>query len=267
MRLPPVTHGLAWLGAALLWVPLLAVAVFSVNAARHGLAWEGFTLEWYRRLLQDQLVLEATRNTLLVAVVSTAIATTLGTALALALERFPWPPRLLRLWEGLIDLPVVTPDIVIAAALVIAFWCLRSFSDRFQPGLLTMTIAHATFQLSFVALVVRGRLQLIGPTLSEAARDLYASNALLFFRVTLPLLLPGILAGALLAFTLSLDDFVISFLTCGNKNTLPIYIYSQAKRGLTPEAHALSTLIVVGTALLALGLWRTSRALRPEELA
>lgn len=259
--LPLSVRGLAWLGAAILWVPLLVMAVFSFNAARHGLLWEGFTVHWYGALLHDRLVLLATRNTLQVALVSSAISTVLGTTLALSLQRFPWPPRLLRLLEGVIDLPVVTPDIVIAAALVIAFYCFRVVSDWFEPGIATMTIGHATFQLSFVALVVRGRLQLMGATLSEAACDLYATRWFLFRRVTLPLLLPGVVAGAVLAFTLSLDDFVISFLTCGNTNTLPIYIYSQARRGLTPEAHALSTLVVVGTALLVLGLERAGRLL------
>lgn len=263
--LPLGVRGLAWLGAAILWVPLLVVAAFSFNAAPHGLAWEGFTTRWYTDLLRDDYVLEATRNTFLVALVSTALSTLLGTSLALALERFPWPPRLLFLLEGIIDLPVVTPDIVIAAALVIAFAGFRAVSDAFQPGIATMTLGHATFQVSFVALVVRGRLQLIGSTLSEAGHDLYATRRYLLWRVTLPLLLPGIVAGAVLAFTLSLDDFVISFLTCGDTRTLPIYIYSQARKGLTPLAHALSTLVVVGTALLVLGLERSGTVLRQEK--
>lgn len=263
--LPLGVRGLAWLGALLLWAPLVAVAAFSFNRARYGVAWEGFTLDWYRLLLQNRPVLVATLNTLLLALASTAISTLLGTLLALALQRFPWPPRLLRALDAMVDLPVVTPDVVIAAALVIAFHLFRAATGLLEPGMATMIIAHASFQLSFVALVVRGRLQLIGTTLPEAAHDLYATRRQLFLRVTLPLLFPGVLAGALLAFTLSLDDFVISFFTSGRTNTLPIYIYSAARRGLSPEVHALSTLVVLGTALLVLGLERAGRLLHGKD--
>lgn len=262
--LPLSAHGLAWLGALLLWAPLLAVAAFSFNTARYGVTWEGFTLEWYRALFRNRDVLSAALNTLVLALCSTAVSTVLGTLLAIALQRFPWPARLTRVLDAMVDLPVVTPDVVIAAALVIAFHLFQVATGLLEPGMTTMVIAHATFQLSFVALVVRGRLQLMGTTLSEAAFDLYATRRQLFLRVTLPLLFPGILAGALLAFTLSLDDFVISFFTSGRTNTLPIYIYSAARRGLSPEVHALSTLVVLGTAFLVLGLERAGRLVKQE---
>src|SRR5690606_15517873 len=196
------------LGLALLYLPLLAVAVASFNAARHGLRWEGATLAWYARLLADEAVAAAAWNTLLVALASTAVATVLGACLALGLERAPWPRRAADGLLTLIELPVVTPDIVFAACLVIAFSLLRVLGDLFEPGLPAMIVGHITFQTAFVALVVRGRLVLIERELSEAARDLYADGFTLLRRVTLPLLAPALLAGALLAFTLSVDAFV-----------------------------------------------------------
>ena len=256
-----------WTGAALiaaailLYVPLLAVAVYSVNAARIGLVWQGFTLSWYARLWQNDLILSAAWHTLVLAVVSTAIATLLGTLLAIGLERYPYRPRLRRVLDALVDLPVITPDIIFAAALVVAFGLMRTVGTTYQPGLSSMIIGHVTFQIAFVALVVRSRLVLIGKTYSEAASDLYATPRALFRRVTLPLLAPGIAAGAVLAFTLSLDDFVISFFTAGPKSdTLPIFIYASLRRGLSPELHALSTLIVLVTVLLVLALQRLTWA-------
>ncbi len=245
---------------AFLYAPMLAVAVFSVNLNRHGLAWKGFTLKWYRELMGNDIVLEAGWNTLVLAVVSTVLATVLGTLLAVGMSRFPWP----RWTRGFLDfslyLPVVTPDIIFAAALVVAFGLLRVFSDLFNPGMLTMIIAHVTFQVAFVALVVQSRLATIGRTLEEAARDLYADTPYLLRRVMLPLLMPGIVAGAMLAFTLSLDDFVISFFTAGPESmTLPIYIYSSLRRGISPQLHALSTLVFLFTILLVFGLQGLAR--------
>jgi spermidine/putrescine transport system permease protein len=237
-----------------LYLPMAAVAVFSVNASRYGLAWRGFTLHWYRDLLHNELILEAARNTLILAVVSTAVATVLGTLLAVGMARFPWPRPVQGFLDFLVYLPVVTPDIIFAAALVVAFGLLRSVSTLFNPGLLTMIIGHVTFQIAFVAIVVHSRLALLGRTLDEAARDLYAARAQLLRRVTLPLLAPGIVAGAMLAFILSLEDFVISFFTAGPESTtLPIFIYSSVRRGVTPEIHALSTIVFLVTVVLVIG--------------
>lgn len=261
-RMPTWVSVPAVLTLAFLYVPLLAVAIFSVNLNRHGLAWKGFTFKWYVGLMHNQIVLEAARNTLVLAVVSTAIATVLGTMLAIGMSRFPWPRWARAFLDFSLYLPVVTPDIIFAAALVVAFGLLRAFSDLFNPGLLTMIIAHVTFQVAFVALVVQSRLATIGRTLEEAARDLYADTPYLLRHVMLPLLMPGIVAGAMLAFTLSLDDFVISFFTAGpDSMTLPIYIYSSLRRGVSPELHALSTLVFLFTILLVFGLqWLTRTA-------
>ena len=248
---------------ALLYLPMAAVAAFSVNASRYGLAWKGFTLSWYGKLLDNPLILEAARNTLVLATASTAIATVLGTMLALGLYRLPWPRRLRRVLDLVLYLPVVTPDIVFAVAMVSAFGLLRTVWSLFDPGIVPMIIAHVTFQIAFVALVVGSRLATIGRTVEEAARDLYASTAYLTRRVLLPLLAPGIVAAAMLAFTLSLDDFIISFFTAGPDSvTLPIFIYSSLRRGVSPEIHALSTLIFLVTVVLVVGLQLLTRTTR-----
>ena len=190
------------------------------------------------------MVLQAARNTLLLALASTALATVLGTALALGLQRFPWPRWFRRLLDTLVYLPVVTPDIVFAVGMLLAFETARLLTGGLRLGLATMIAAHVTFQISFVALVVASRLATIGRGVEEAARDLYAGTGYTLQRVTLPLLAPGIVAAALLAFTLSIDDFVISFFTSGPSSvTLPLYIYGSLRRGITPEIHALSTLV------------------------
>ena len=240
-----------------LYLPLLAVAVFSVNATRYGLVWRGFTLDWYIKLLQNEFILEAAWNTLVLAVVSTIVATILGTILAIGMDRFPWGRKANTFLDLVLHIPVVIPDIILAAALVVAFGLLRFISSIFEPGLFNMIIGHITFQISFVALVVRSRLVGIGRDVEEAARDLFASTPYLLRRVTIPLLLPGIVAGAMLAFTLSLDDFVISFFTAGPDSvTLPLFIFAAVRRGVTPQIHALSTLVVLITVIMIIGMER-----------
>ena len=188
------------------------------------------------------------------------MATLIGTVLAIGLNRFPWSHRTDTVLDVILHIPVIIPDIILAAALVVAFGLLRLVSDWFYPGLISMIVGHVTFQIAFVALVVRSRLVSIGREIEEAARDLFASSGYLLRRVTLPLLLPGIVAGAMLAFTLSLDDFVISFFTAGPKSqTLPLYIYAAVRRGVTPQIHALSTLVVLITVVLVIGVERMTR--------
>jgi len=242
---------ISYLVIAFLYLPLVGVAVYSVNAARRGFVWEGFTFKWYLKLFENAWILEAAWNTLLLAVASTLIATLIGTVLALAMNRFPWRSGTSNFLEIILHIPVVIPDIILAASLVVAFSLLRMASSIFEPGLLNMIIGHITFQIAFVALVVRSRLAAVGREVEEAARDLFASNWYLHKKVLLPLLMPGIIAGAMLAFTLSLDDFVISFFTAGpDSQTLPLYIFAAVRRGVTPQIHALSTLIMLATVLL-----------------
>ncbi len=251
---------ISWLTMAFLYLPLVGVAVFSVNSARRGLVWKGFTLNWYLKLFENEWILEAAWNTLVLAVVSTVIATVIGTVLAIAMDRFPWGKRTSSLLDIILHIPVVIPDIILAAALVVAFGLLRSVSSHFEPGLVNMIIGHITFQIAFVALVVRSRLVAIGSDVEEAARDLFASNSYIFKKVMLPLLMPGIFAGAMLAFTLSLDDFVISFFTAGPESqTLPLFIFAAVRRGVTPQIHALSTLIMLITVVLVVLTERITR--------
>lgn len=245
----------AWVALSLMYLPLVAVAVLSFNQARFGTAWHGFTLDWYRQLLANETIHEAAWNTLILAVGSTAVATVLGTLFGVGLMRFPWPAPLRNSLEVILNVPVVAPDLVFAAALLCAFRVFRMVSDIFDPGLFTMLLGHVTFQVAFVALVVKSRLAMLDVALFEAARDLYADGFYLFRKVTLPLITPAIGAGALLAFTLSLDDFVISFFTSSpSSTTLPVFIYASVRRGVTPEIHALSTLMVVGTFVLVMAL-------------
>ncbi len=249
----------------LLYLPLLAVAALSLNAARFGVAWKGFSLRWYAQLASNGVVLSAALNTLVLAAASTAVSTVLGTLLALGLERFPWPGWLRRTIDAVVYVPVVTPDIVFAVGMLLAFEAARAVLGGLRLGLATMIVAHVTFQVSFVALTVSSRLATIGRTVEEAARDLYAGSWYVMRRVTFPLLAPGIVAGAMLAFTLSLDDFVISFFTSGPSSvTLPLYIYGSLRRGITPEIHALSTIVFLVTVLLVLALQLATRAPRED---
>jgi len=259
-RSHPLIAAVAYLTLAFLYLPLLGVAIFSVNEARRGLVWKGFTLKWYLKLFQNEWILEAAWNTLLLALVSTIVATIIGTILAIAMDRFPWRRRTRTFLDIMLHIPVVIPDIILAASLVVAFGVLRLVSSIFEPGLLNMIIGHITFQIAFVALVVRSRLAAIGRELEEAARDLFASNWYLARKVMLPLLMPGIVAGAMLAFTLSLDDFVISFFTAGpDSQTLPLFIFAAVRRGVTPQVHALSTLIMLATVVLVVFTERITR--------
>jgi spermidine/putrescine transport system permease protein len=250
-----------------LYLPMMAVAFFSVNNTKYGLAWKGFTLDWYIAMFHNDVILAAARNTLVLAVVSTVISTILGTALAIGLDRFPWPRKINTVFDLVLHLPVIIPDIIMAAALVVVFSFLRTVSTLFEPGLFSMIIGHVTFQVAFVALVVRSRLVSIGKEVEEAARDLYAETPYLLWHVTLPLLMPGIVAGAMLAFTLSLDDFVISFFTAGPDSiTLPLYIFAAVRRVVTPQIHALSTLVLLVTIVLVIVMERLSRKTNKKNL-
>jgi spermidine/putrescine transport system permease protein len=240
----PALRVVAGIVYAFLYAPIAAVVCSSVNASRHGTAWGGFTLEWYRGLAGNPSVWGAAWNTLALAAASTAIATVLGTALGYGLARHR--VRGCGWLERMLQLPVFIPDVVMGAGFLLLYAALRAWLGGVSLGLGTMVLGHVTFQLPFVALVVRARLARLDPAFEEAAHDLGADVWQTFWRVTFPLMLPGVAAGALLAFTLSVDDFVVSFFTSGpGSTTLPILIYSSVKRGLSPEIHALASLIVV----------------------
>ena len=237
-----------WLISTLMYVfmyaPIVVVIVFSFNAAKYGGPWRGFTTEWYTTLAHSPEKIEAAKNTAILGVVSTIIATALGTGLGYGLSRFWFPGK--KLFSYLMYIPVMIPDIVMAVAMLSFYALIRSWTGLFELGMFTMIIAHVTFQIPFVAIVVRSRLVGMDPAIEEAAHDLGASSWQTFWNVTFPLMLPGVLAGGMLAFTLSLDDFVVSFFTTGpGATTLPILIYSSVKRGISPDINALSSLIVL----------------------
>lgn len=231
-----------------LYLPLAVVIAHSFNSARYGSGWEGFTLGWYAAVFRNSSTLNALWNTLILALASTCVSTLLGSMLGYGLARHHFPGRA---WlDRLLRLPICIPDIVLAVALLLFFGMLSSKISILRLGLGTMILAHVTFQIPFVALAVKARLAGFDSSLEEAACDLGASRWQRFWHVTLPLMRPGIMAGSLLAFTLSLDDFVVSFFTAGaGSTTLPILIYSSVKRGITPEIHALSTLIIAASTL------------------
>lgn len=237
---------------AFLYAPIAVVIVYSFNAAKHGGPWAGFTMSWYARLFDSPEKLDAARNTAILAVVSTAIATVLGTMLGYGLSRYSFPGK--KLFSWLMYAPVVIPDIVMAVAMLLFYSLVRDWLGLFELGMTTMIVAHITFQIPFVAIVVRSRLAGLDPAIEEAAHDLGATTWQKFRHVTLPLMLPGIIAGGMLAFTLSIDDFVVSFFTTGpGATTLPILIYASVKRGITPDINALATLIVLVSVLGTLG--------------
>ncbi len=234
-----------------LYAPLAAVIVLSFNATRHGLAWGGFSWKWYEALWHNEVALQAARNTLALGLISTTLSTLLGIALGYALARYPLPKR--RLLDLALHIPIFLPDIVLAVAMLLFYSLCRQWLGLFQLGLTTMILGHVTFQIPFVALVIRARLAHLDPTLEEAAHDLGATPWQTFRHVTLPSLAPGIIAAAMLAFTLSLDDFAVSFFTSGpGSTTLPILIYSSVKRSISPDINALSTLILATSTLATL---------------
>ncbi len=202
--------------------------------------------------------LDATRNTLTIALISTTLATILGTLAALALQRHQFPGK--RVSEGAIYTPVVTPEIVMGIGILVFFsavfgWINSALGltgdSRLSMGLGTIIVSHVAFSMPFVLLVVRARLVGFDPSLEEAAKDLGANEWTTFRRVTFPLIAPGVVAGAMLAFTLSLDDFIITFFTSGpGSTTLPIYVYGLLRRIVTPEVNALSTIWILGVLVL-----------------
>ena len=246
----------------LLWAPLVVVIVYSFNAARFGSAWHGFTWEWYPALWRNEAALQAAWNSLRLALLSTAISTVLGTLLGRAWAGFSQAGR--RRVGTILQIPVLVPDVVFAIGLLLWFSVLRNFLPFPDAGLITMAIGHIAFQIPFVAWVVQARADGLDPALDEAARDLGATPFQVLWHVSLPLLRPGIVAGALLALTLSLDDFAVSFFTSGpGTATLPVYIYGSARRGITPDLNALSTLLILLTLIAVVALRGVRRSGAP----
>lgn len=230
----------------LCYLPIGVVMVYSFNNSRYGHVWKGFTWNWYAGLWHNEQALAAANNMMILAGVSTVIATVIGTFLGVGMVRYSFPGK--KWFSRLVQAPLVIPDIALAAALLLLYAMVRRWFGVFELGMTTMILGHVTFQIPIVAIVVRARMQAMDPSIDEAARDLGATSRQTFWHVTLPMILPAVIAGGALAFTLSLDDFVVSFFTTGpGATTLPIYIYSSVKRGITPEINALSTLMVAAS--------------------
>ena len=239
--------GMLSAGFAFLYGPILLLVIYSFNASRLVTVWGGFSTRWYAALAQDAQLLASVRTSLLVAIVSAAIATLNGTLAAIALVRFG-RFRTRTLFAGAIYAPLVMPEVILGLSLLLLFVALG-----IQRGFWTTVAAHATFTMCFVTVVVQSRLAGFDRALEEAAMDLGAGPAQTFVAITLPLIRPAIVAGFLLAFTLSLDDLVIASFTAGpGSTTLPMRVYSQVRLGVSPEINAISTLMLglVGIALL-----------------
>lgn len=222
-----------------LFLPILILILFSFNTSEMNIVFEGFTLHWYKDLFANRALIEALVNTLIVATFSTLISTIIGTISAYALHKYNFPFK--KLINELIYIPVVIPEIVLGISLL----CIYTLINL-ELGLFTLILAHICFSLPFVIINVRSVLENMDPNLEKAASDLGASKLTIFFKIIIPMLVPGILSGAELAFTLSLDDVVISYFTSGpGSNTLPLHILSMIKAGITPDVNALISLMLL----------------------
>lgn len=252
--------GLSALVFVFLYLPVVTLILFSFNDARTGSSWAGFTTKWYTELAGNDRIKDALFNSLSIAIISTLVAVVLGTMLSLAVDRHTFRGR--GVAQQIMYLPIVTPEIITGVSLL-AFFSLalsglngvlgREAADAFRLGTPTITIAHIGFNTAFVALVVRASLRNLDPAIEEASQDLGASSWVTFWKVTLPAIMPGVLGGALLAFTLSLDNFVITFFVTGpGGTTLPIFIFGALRRTISPEINAISALIIAASTVILL---------------
>lgn len=233
-----------------LYAPILVLMVFSFNDSKSMSVWKGFTLKWYGELLNDQRILQAFYYTILIAILSSVIATIIGTISAIGISKMRGPMK--RLILNINYLPVLNPDIVTGIALMSLFGAIALILPL-QPGFITLLLAHITFSIPYVILSILPKLKQLPPNLIEAALDLGATPFYAIRKVLLPQIKPGIAAGFLMAFTMSIDDFVISFFTTGpGVSNLSIEIYAMARRGIKPEINALSTIMFVVVLVLLL---------------
>ena len=229
-----------------LYLPIAILVILSFNNSRFSTIWQGFTWRWYEVAWNDAALIGSLRMSLIIAFLTALLSTTIGTAAALALGRYRLRPR--RAAEALVFLPVLIPEIVLGFASAALFGLLGM-----AFGLSTIIAAHVAFSISYVVFIVRARIATLDPTLEEAAMDLGATRFQTFYRVTLPMILPGVMSAALLVFTISLDDYVItSFVAGPGSTTLPLKIYSMVKTGVTPEINAISTVLLIATILLVI---------------
>lgn len=245
-----------------LYTPIAIIALFSFSAGRSASQFEGFSIQWYGRALNNPFVIDALGNSLFVAFVSATLASVLGTLAAVGLQGIRGPIRVF--FDALIYIAVMIPGIVIGIATLIALvtvfgivnpWLAAVWPDsdaapKLSMGMGSLIGAHTMFTLALVVIIVRARLAGLEGALNEASADLYATPFGTFRQVTLPLIAPAILAGFLLSFTFSFDDFIIAFFVAGSETTLPIYIFSSIRRGITPEVNAIGTLVMVASLIM-----------------
>ncbi len=234
-----------------LYLPIVVLVVFSFNDSKNRARWDGFTLDWYKDLFQNELILESLKITLTVAVVAALVATVIGTAAAVGIHGMN--QRLKRTFLFVNNIPMVSPEIVSGVALMLMFVFIYRATGLLRPGFTTLLIAHITFCIPYVVLQVMPKLRQMNRHMYEAALDLGCSPVSAFVRVVMPEIMPGVVTGALMAFTISLDDFVISYFNSGSTaQTLSVTIYSMTKKPITPEINALSTLMFGAVLLLLL---------------
>ena len=267
----PISRIYIFLIFLFLYAPIFVLTAFSFNDSRSNAVWGGFTLDWYLELFQNRSVLEALQTTLLVSVLATAIATVAGTASAIGFYNLRGRARTVCLSVN--NIPLTNADIITGVSMMLLFvftgQVLAQWGIDFSLGFPTLLIAHITFDIPYVILSVMPKLRQLDPHLAEAAQDLGATGLYAFFKVVLPELMPGIVSGMLIAFTMSIDDFVISYFTAGGQtSTLSMVVYSMVRRRVSPEINALSTLMFLAVLLLLIlinlrqsgGLRRSRRA-------
>jgi putrescine transport system permease protein len=249
-----------WLGLAFLYLPLAVVMIYSFNASRLVTVWAGFSTQWYGELFADHQILDAARVSLIVALLSASLATVLGIAAGYALARFG-NFRGRTLFAATVAAPLVMPEVITGLALLLMFVALdQLFSWMPGRGITTIVLAHASFTMAYVAVIVQARLTGMERDVEEAAADLGAPPATVFFRITLPMIWPAVAAGWLLAFVLSLDDLVIASFTAGPQSTtLPMVVFSSIRLGVSPKINALATLLVLATGALLVAASRFTR--------
>lgn len=254
---------------AFLYLPIFILIIYSFNDSKINAVWQGFTLKWYANLLAgggdatltDVLIWDAVKNSLLIGAISTIFATILGTMLAIALEKQNFPGKNFpgkRIIEAILFLPIIIPEITIGISLLVFFSLIFQLIENITGvklvlGIPTVIIGHIAFCLAFVTVTVRSRVAELDPSLEEAALDLGANEWRVLWRITLPLIWPAVFSAALLSFTLSLDDFVITFFTAGvGSTTLPLFVYGMIKFSVTPAINAISTLMLLASLILVL---------------
>ncbi|MBN2618466.1 MAG: ABC transporter permease [Spirochaetales bacterium] len=229
-----------------LYLPIIVVVAFSFNKSKINIVFTGFTFEWYGKILKNTRLIDALENTVIVAIVSTLLAVIIGTLAAVGMNKYRFKGK--KVVDALLYIPVVIPEIIFGIALLALF-----STAKLKLGLGSLIVAHTTFCIPFVVFTVRARLVGIDPHIEEAAMDLGAKRIRTFFEVLLPSIMPGVVSGALLSMTISMDDVIISFFTTGPQSTtLPIQIYSMVKSGISPDVNALSTIILIVTIVVVI---------------